>query len=165
MTLDDFVVLLEREEKGLREGLSAVIGDRPDGPAVVGKHEAINHVHLRTMIASAQESFPEVAETLRWLLWHRVVNAQRLSFLARDVRDTLAAPDPAKGPDQILREGFPAGWFIEDRPAENTALLCGPGGGLSGTRCICQRPKAMKTQDWIPIAQALARAACDSAAN
>lgn len=74
-----------------------------------------------------------------------------------DYKELLARDEEGPGPDRIIAEDFPDGWFVEDRPREDTALLCGPG-GISGTHCICQRPNATRTEDWLPIARDLAQA-------
>lgn len=85
MNLEEFREVLRLEEALEREGLAQVLADRPDGPAVVGKHEAKNWVHLRAVISEAQDACPRAAETIRWLLWHGVLDAQRVMLMAEDI--------------------------------------------------------------------------------
>lgn len=86
MTLDEFRDMLRREVDGDRESLREVLAERPEGPVVVGKHEAKNWTHLRGVIAEAQETCPRAAETIRWLLWHGVLDAQRVMMLADEIK-------------------------------------------------------------------------------
>lgn len=86
MTLEEFREMLRRDEALDREALSKVLADRPAGPAIVGKHEATNWAHLRAVISEAQEACPRSAETIRWLLWHRVLDAQRVMQLADNIK-------------------------------------------------------------------------------
>ena len=67
-----------------RKALWHVCGDVSGTPATVGKHEAKNHEHLRQVYAEAKESFPRFADTLAWLLWHDIVDADRLEWLSKD---------------------------------------------------------------------------------
>ena len=67
-----------------RKAIWHVCGDVSGTPATVGKHEAKNHEHLRQVYAEAKESFPRFADTLAWLLWHDIVDADRLEWLSKD---------------------------------------------------------------------------------
>lgn len=59
--------------------------------------------------------------------------------------------------DSIIDTGFPDGWFIQDRPKENTALLVYRTPGMwPGTACLCLRPRAMTTKEWLPTAKQIA---------
>lgn len=60
--------------------------------------------------------------------------------------------------DRIIKDGFPDGWFIQDRICQNQALLCRKSifSVLGGSLCICARPRAMSTDDWILTAQIIA---------
>jgi hypothetical protein len=59
--------------------------------------------------------------------------------------------------DRILREGFPEDWFVQDRLDENVALLVSPAAGsFFGTYCLCLRPKAISTDEWLPTARMIA---------
>ncbi|WP_037253249.1 hypothetical protein [Roseobacter sp. SK209-2-6] len=59
--------------------------------------------------------------------------------------------------DRIIREGFPDGWFIQDRICQNEALLCRKSDfSTGGLTCICTRPRAMDTDDWVLHAQIIA---------
>lgn len=64
--------------------------------------------------------------------------------------------------DRVITEGFPEGWFIQDRLDSNEALLCAPHFQM-GSQCICTRPRAMKTDDWTPTARLIAAALADPA--
>jgi hypothetical protein len=83
--VEDFRDMLRRDMQLDRDALAAVLAERPEGPALVGKHEAKNWVHLRAVIAEAQETCPRAAETIRWLLWHDVLYAQRVLMIAEDI--------------------------------------------------------------------------------
>ncbi|WP_333826908.1 hypothetical protein [Pararhodobacter sp.] len=60
--------------------------------------------------------------------------------------------------DRIIKDGFPDGWFIQDRICQNEALLCRRSDffSLSGNICICTRPRAIPTDAWILTAQIIA---------
>ncbi|CAM3717628.1 MULTISPECIES: hypothetical protein [Phaeobacter] len=67
------------------------------------------------------------------------------------------SPQKPRFNDRIIKDGFPDGWFIQDRICQNEALLCrrsdfSPG----GITCICTRPRAMETDDWVLHAQIIA---------
>ncbi len=59
--------------------------------------------------------------------------------------------------DRDIREGFPEGWFVQDRIASGEALLCGPHITF-GSTCICLRPRAITTDEWLPTARRIATA-------
>ena len=63
-------------EKNTRERHNAINATRPKRPATVGKHEARNYVHLADVLAEADKQCPRAADTIRWLLWHEIVDAQ-----------------------------------------------------------------------------------------
>ena len=63
-------------EQNTRERHNAIIGIKPDRKATVGKHEARNHAHLERVLREADEACPLAADTIRWLLWHEIVDAQ-----------------------------------------------------------------------------------------
>lgn len=60
--------------------------------------------------------------------------------------------------DRIIKEGFPDMWYVQDRVDDNEALLCRQsdfalfGGGI----CICTRPRAISTDEWLKTARLLA---------
>ncbi|WP_027237830.1 hypothetical protein [Leisingera caerulea] len=59
--------------------------------------------------------------------------------------------------DRIITDGLPEGWFIEDRICQNHALLCRKSDfAIGGMICICTRPRAMRTEDWLLTAQIIA---------
>ena len=59
--------------------------------------------------------------------------------------------------DSIIDEGFPDGWYVQDRPKENTALLIAPA-LYTGAQTVCLRPRLVNTKDWLPIARQIAAA-------
>ena len=65
-----------------RDRFKTVVGDHAGQAVTVGKHEAMNYVHLKTVIAEADELCPRAADTLRWFLWHDVLEAQRMASMA-----------------------------------------------------------------------------------
>ena len=59
--------------------------------------------------------------------------------------------------DRIIKDGFPEGWYIQDRICQDQALLCRKSDfSPFGSLCICTRPRAMSTDDWIVTAQIIA---------
>jgi hypothetical protein len=61
--------------------------------------------------------------------------------------------------DRIIDDGFPENFFIQDRLDTNEALLCVRTKsyiGIGGPICLCLRPKAITTDEWIPTARILA---------
>ena len=64
---------------------------------------------------------------------------------ARDGHITAAAPA-----DRIISDGFPDGWFIEDRPGAGEALLCRRSElAFGGVVCIYARPRAAPAEQWV----------------
>lgn len=63
-------------EENTRNRNNGIICIKPERPATVGKHEAKNWVHLENVLAEADGKCPRAADTIRWLLWHEVLNAQ-----------------------------------------------------------------------------------------
>lgn len=63
-------------EQSTRETYNSIIGIKPDRKAIVGKHEARNHVHLAAVLKEADKVCPRAADTIRWLLWHEILDAQ-----------------------------------------------------------------------------------------
>ncbi len=59
--------------------------------------------------------------------------------------------------DRVIREGFPEGWFVQDRIRSGEALLCAPHITF-GSTCICLRPGAITTDEWLPTARRIANA-------
>ncbi|MEO0782530.1 MAG: hypothetical protein AAFZ46_12280 [Pseudomonadota bacterium] len=68
-------------EQDVRTRHNAVINIKPDRPATVGKHEARNYVHLSAVLKEADEACPRAADTIRWLLWHEIVDAQWAMYM------------------------------------------------------------------------------------
>lgn len=65
-----------RVEENCRATQNAIAETLNGRKPTVGKHEAGNHVHLRNVLAEADEACPRAADTIRWLIWHKVVDAQ-----------------------------------------------------------------------------------------
>lgn len=65
-----------------KKAFEEVVGDQSGRKMTVGKHEACNHVHLRSVLEEADEKCPRASDTIRWLLWHNVLHAQRMSRFA-----------------------------------------------------------------------------------
>lgn len=58
-----------------------------------------------------------------------------------------------------ITDGFPPRWFVQDRPEDNDALLCRETLGMwPGSACICLKPRAMPTSEWLHVAKAIAHA-------
>ncbi len=67
------------------------------------------------------------------------------------------APD---GGNRVITDGFPKGWFVEDRTGENTAVLVAPNHSDSGElagNAICMRPPLVSTEEWLAVAHRIAR--------
>jgi hypothetical protein len=64
--------------------------------------------------------------------------------------------------DRVIREGFPEGWFVQDRIKSGEALLCRPHFTF-GSTCVCLRPGAITTDEWIPTARRIAAALAEAA--
>ena len=63
-------------EQSTRALHNAIIGIKPDRKGTVGKHEARNYAHLEAVLKEADEACPRAADTIRWLLWHEILDAQ-----------------------------------------------------------------------------------------
>ncbi len=63
-------------EENARELCKVVLADKPNRAVTVGKHTARNHVHITSVLAEADEKCPRAADTIRWLIWHEVLDAQ-----------------------------------------------------------------------------------------
>tara|TARA_R100000951_G_C2644856_1_gene182202 strand:+ start:375 stop:656 length:282 start_codon:yes stop_codon:yes gene_type:complete len=48
----------------------------PKRKSTVGKHEAQNYIHLENVLEEADKTCPKAADTIRWLLWHDILDAQ-----------------------------------------------------------------------------------------
>lgn len=66
--------------------------------------------------------------------------------------------------DRIISDGFPAEWFIQDRIGSNEALLIRETGVYPGSRCVCVKPRAITTHEWLTTAKSIA-VAMDSHAS
>lgn len=72
---------LESREDTARHHLDLIMKNKPDRPMTVGKHEAFNHKHIQDLITKADEVLPEASDTIRWLVWHKVLDFQTLTTL------------------------------------------------------------------------------------
>lgn len=59
--------------------------------------------------------------------------------------------------DRLITDGFPARWYVQDRLDEGTALLCRETDMWPGNVCICVRPNAISTDDWLKTARRIAQ--------
>jgi hypothetical protein len=82
MTLAEALKSFRDVEKSTRERHNAIIGIKPDRKATVGKHEARNYVHLADVLKEADATCPRAADTIRWLLWHEILDAQWAMHMA-----------------------------------------------------------------------------------
>lgn len=99
---------------------------------------SLRHPTLEEAIATTRAIHPQPVLTLQ----------EKLSRLR----------EPVKFNDRIISEGFPDGWFIQDRICQNQALLCRKSDfSFTGSVCVCTRPRAMSTDDWILTAQIIAQ--------
>ena len=58
--------------------------------------------------------------------------------------------------DITHKDGFPDGWVVQERSAEE-ALLCARHWQI-GMTCICLKPRLMRIEEWLPTARAIAQA-------
>jgi hypothetical protein len=65
-----------------RKAFQHVTGDEKISPTI-GRHQAVNHAHLRKVYLEAREKYPEFADTLAWLLWWKIADFDRLELLTK----------------------------------------------------------------------------------
>ena len=82
--LGDKTKAVEYEKEGARETYKEVVGSDVGRTMTVSKHVASNHVHLRNVIAEADEQCPRAADTIRWMLWHNVLRVNRIANMVTD---------------------------------------------------------------------------------
>ncbi|NTF17172.1 hypothetical protein G6L37_01850 [Agrobacterium rubi] len=61
--------------------------------------------------------------------------------------------------DRVISEGFPQGWFVQDRQSERTAVLVAPPGlrdYAAGGKAVCLKPRLLSTDEWLPVARGIA---------
>lgn len=59
--------------------------------------------------------------------------------------------------DRIITDGLPDGWGIQDRLDEGCALLIRKTPGIwPGSTCICLKPAAITTDEWLSVARRIA---------
>jgi hypothetical protein len=64
---------------------------------------------------------------------------------------------PQRFNDRIIRDGFPPKWFVQDRLDSNEALLLRRSDfAFGGSVCICTRPRAIPTDEWLTLARIIA---------
>lgn len=65
-----------------RDRLNFVLGEYiEDFETSVGKHEARNWASLKDVYEEARKKCPRAADTIAWLLWWDIVNADRFALL------------------------------------------------------------------------------------
>ena len=84
-------------EEDTRNRHNVITGIKPNRPATVGKHEARNHVHLECVIAEADEHCPRAADTIRWLLWHEILDAQWAMHMVEMIETVGDSKEPKDG--------------------------------------------------------------------
>ena len=57
--------------------------------------------------------------------------------------------------DVVHREGFPDGWFVQERSAEEALLCASHWQGFS--TCICLKPRLMDIEAWLVHARVIAK--------
>lgn len=90
--LGEWDALKEFKERAefARKAYQHVCGDIAGRVPTVGKHQAVNHEHLRRIYVEAKDAFPQFADTLAWMLWHEIVSFDRLVILVEDF--TISTP-------------------------------------------------------------------------
>jgi hypothetical protein len=78
-------------EENIRERYNRLLANFPKRKSTVGKHEARNYIHLENVLEDADKSCPKAADTIRWLLWHDILDAQWHMHMAEMIEDTEEA--------------------------------------------------------------------------
>lgn len=100
----------------------------------------------------------------RRILFHEI-SAKELEALSTRAVNTVeefftVGPRPRSEthPNDIIHtEGFPKGWFVQDRVGDNVALLCKEiSFPIPGGYCLCLRPKSISTKEWLRTAAKIA---------
>ena len=68
--------LFTEHEANSREQYNHLLAKFPKRKSTVGKHEARNYAHLENVLKEADKTCPKAADTIRWLLWHEILDAQ-----------------------------------------------------------------------------------------
>lgn len=89
MKRDELVGHFTDKEAGDRERYNRILAEFPDRKSTVGKHEAQNYIHLANVLEEADKSCPKAADTIRWILWHKVLDAQWYMHMAEMLPPTL----------------------------------------------------------------------------
>jgi len=76
MDLQAAIDAFRSHEQNARKRGNTVLRDAAKKTSTVGKHEARNYVHLAQVLAEADEACPRAADTIRWLIWHEILDAQ-----------------------------------------------------------------------------------------
>jgi hypothetical protein len=87
MTRDELLGHFTDKEAWAHENYNRILAIIPDHKPTVGKHEAITHAHLANVLAEADKSCPKAADTIRWILWHNILNAQWYIHMAKMLPD------------------------------------------------------------------------------
>lgn len=72
----ELVSSFTEREADSRERYNRLLANFPDRKSTVGKHEARNYIHLEKVLEEADKTCPKAADTIRWLLWHEILDAQ-----------------------------------------------------------------------------------------
>ena len=83
-------------EADSRERYNRLLANVPKRKSTVGKHEARNYIHLENVLEEADKACPKAADTIRWLLWHDILDAQWYMHMAEMLPSTLNTKEPPK---------------------------------------------------------------------
>lgn len=97
-------------EDHARKALRYVCGDLSGQHMSVRKHEARNHEHLRRIYAEARDIAPRFADTLAWLLWHDILDAQRLAMLSENATPASAGTVSVEAAARVLLDNIQETW-------------------------------------------------------
>jgi len=70
------------------ERIIYVLGDTGGVKMTVGKHEAMNWEHMKGVYTEAREKCPKAADTIAWMLWHDILDYERLVRLTSEAAKT-----------------------------------------------------------------------------
>ena len=76
MDIQTVVDAFRQREQSTRERGNVVIRNAAKTTSSVGKHEARNYAHLLSVLEEADAACPRAADTIRWLIWHEILDAQ-----------------------------------------------------------------------------------------
>lgn len=97
-------IILEQHQKLVetaRRRLDLILNEVPGNEMTVDKHEAETLEHLKQILTEADETCPRAADTIRWLIWHNVLEANRMQNLAMMQEGVNPVSDAPKTPSAI----------------------------------------------------------------